>query len=116
PEAAACVLWIRVRRGRNDACDAGGPDGIGAGRSAAVRGTRFEGDVERRAVCVVLDLLGILNRFDFRVRLARAAMPALADDLAVFREHRADHWIGRGRAVAAPGETKGEPQELSVGH
>ena len=42
------------------------------------------------------------QRLDFRVRPAGAPMPALADDFALFQQHRADHRVRRGRAITAP--------------
>jgi hypothetical protein len=56
--------------------------------------------------------LRIAERLDFRVRQTRSPVPAAPDDLTAFHQHRADHWIRRSRAVAAPGEPEGEAHKL----
>ena len=103
-ECLAAMFRIGVRRADNDAPNAGGFDGVGARRRAAVRAARFECDIKRRAFGAVPTSLRIANRFHFRVRFARAMMPALADDFGVLHQHRADHWVGRSQPVGAARE------------
>ena len=54
----------------------------------------------------------VAQRFDFRVRPARPAMPALPNDFALLYQHGADHRIRRGRAVATPGEAESPAHEV----
>jgi len=103
------MFWIRIGCADDDASDAGGDDGIRARRRATVCATGFECDVKRRAARIVTAFVRAAKRLDFRVRQARAPMPAASDDFAAFHQHRADHWIRRSRAVAAPGEAQSRP-------
>ena len=43
------MFWVRINRANDDAFDAGGDDGVRAGRRAALGATRFERYVKRRA-------------------------------------------------------------------
>lgn len=65
--------------------------------------TRFERDIERCGSGFATALFRVTQCFDFRVSFAGAPMPAASDDLAALDQQRADHGIGRSRAVTAPG-------------
>jgi hypothetical protein len=56
---------------------------------------RLERDVHRRAGHVVTGVACRAQRLGFRVRLALAVMPALAEGPAVAYDHRTDGRIGR---------------------
>jgi hypothetical protein len=101
------MFRVRVNRADNNAFDAGGDDGVRAGRRATLRATRFERYEKRRAARIMAAFLRVAERLDFRVRSAGAPVPAASDDFAAFHQYRAHHWIRRSRAVTAPGEPEG---------
>jgi len=110
------MFRVRIGRADDDAFDSRRDDGVRARRRAAVRAAGFERDAKRRAARIETTFLRVMERLDFRVRQARAPMPAAPDDFAIVHQHRANHRIRRGRAVTAPGEAEGKPHELGVRH
>jgi hypothetical protein len=48
------------------------------------------------------------------MRQPGAMMPAATDDTRAFDEHGADHWVGRRRAVPAPGEPERELHIMGI--
>ena len=92
---------IRVERTDHDTRDLGLDERTAARRRPAVMIARLQRDVGRRPPQVVAASARVANRFDFRVRLAGTAVPALTERDAVTYENAADgrirHRIG-GRA------------------
>ena len=113
-EAPPGVARIGIGRAGHHPPDAGGDDRFRARRRAALRATRFESDVERGVFGIVSPFLRVADGFDFRVRLSRLPMPALADDLPAPDQHRADQRIGRSPPISAPRQSQGQPHEFSV--
>lgn len=113
-ESAAGMFRIRIRCADNHAFDFRRDDGFRARRRAAVRAAGFERHVKRRAFRRISALLRIAKRLDFRVWFARVPVPAASDDFAALHQHRADHRIGRSRAVAAPGEADGLSHVIQI--
>jgi hypothetical protein len=60
----------------------------------------------------VAALLRVAERLNFRVRQARAPMPAAPDDFSAFHQNGADHRVRRSRAIAAPREAQGKEQMM----
>ena len=84
------------------------------GPGAAGMAARLEIDEQRGAARAIA---GVVEREHFGVRLARARVPALADDHAVRRDDdRADQRIRRGDAFSAAGVKQRAPHEVGVGH
>ena len=73
---------------------------------------RLERHVHRR----VANLVALQQRLDFRMRLARALMPPLGNDLAVADDHRSNHRIGTHRVAAALRELERPAHEAFVVH
>ena len=97
-EAARRSSRVRVADRRDDRANSGLDERVRARRRSPVVGAGLERDVERRAA---RPLARRLERGDLRVRAAGPLVPALAHDLAVADEHRADDRI-RGRRPASP--------------
>ena len=89
PEAPAGGVLGRIIGGDDDAADAGAADRLGARRRAALVAARLQRHVQRRAAEVVVG--GGEDRLHLRVRTAQRAVEALAEDLLVARDDRADH-------------------------
>ena len=90
-EAASVDDGVRIARADDDTRDAGFDDRVGARRRAAVMGARLERDVERRAARL---LARLLERRGLGVAHELVLVPALADDLAVAHDDRADERDG----------------------
>src|SRR5258706_11253148 len=105
-KAPAAMPRVRIRRPGHVFLNPSGDNCVRAGRGATVRATGFKRDIQSRPFRVVPLLLGIAERFDLSMRLARAPVPTASDDFAAFHKHRADHWIWRSSAVAAPRKGK----------
>ena len=73
-EGAPGMFWVGVGSANDDALDAGGLDGLGAGRGAAMGATGFQRDVERRAAWIVAVALRIVQGFDLPMRQAGPMM------------------------------------------
>ena len=84
---------VRVAAGDDDAGDTGGNQRVGTGRGAALMRAGFEADVGGGAASLFACLP---QGMYFGVRLARADVKALADDLAAFDDDAADARIRRG--------------------
>src|SRR6185437_784572 len=82
----------------NDAREPGRGERIGARRRATVVAARLEREVCRSAAGRFAHRL---ERAHFRVRLARALVPALGEDPAVAHDHAAHARIRRRRVAAA---------------
>ena len=74
-----------------------------------MRAARLQRHVECCAVALVPPLLRISERLNFRMRLARAMMPAAPNDFAPLDQDCADHGVWRSRAIAPAGQTQGQP-------
>ena len=57
---------------------------------------------------------GVIEGFNLSMWGTCLAVPAAADDPAVFDEHGPHHWIWGGQASAAPGQTQGGPHPTLV--
>ena len=99
--ARARDFGIGIFERRDDARNAGGDDGVGAGRRLAVMRAGLERDVERRAA---RRRAGAAQGFDLGMRPAAGLGPAAADNDAVLDDHRADRRIRPGAAESAPAE------------
>ena len=97
---------------RHHAGDAGGDDGIGAGRRLAGMRTRLQRHIERGAA---RGLAGALERLRLGMRPAPGLGPATADNDAVLDHDRADGGIGPGAALPAPPERQCQLHEAPVG-
>ena len=115
PQAAAGGLLGRVVGGDDDAPDAGLDDRVGARRRLALVAARLERDVERRAFEVGHP--AGLDRVDLGVRAAVDLVPALAEHLAVARDHGADDRVRLDRPEPPAGELDRtrEMQPVGVG-
>ncbi len=100
------MFRIRVYRADDNAFDSRRNDGVRAGWRAAVCAARFECHVKRRTSGIVAALLRVAKRLNFRMGFACAPMPAAPDDFSAFHQHRANHRVGRSRAVAALRQTQ----------
>ena len=101
------MIWIWVDGGHDNLTNASANDGIRARRRAPVGTARFQSDVQLRSVNLCASAARVIQRFNFRVRFARPAMPATTNDLAGFHQNRAHHWIRRGLPIAAFGQSQG---------
>jgi hypothetical protein len=101
-EAAAGDLRVGVLHGAYDAADAGGRDGIGAGRCATVMRAGLERDVHRSAARPVT---GSRQGEALCVRPATLLRPAARDDLArrLVGDDGTDSRVGRRAAQHAMG-------------
>lgn len=113
-ESATGMGGVGIRGGNHDPVDAGGDDGLGAGRSASVGGAGFEGDVEGGPAKVMPPGPGIPDGFDLGVRQSGPMMPAVAEALPVADEHCADHGVGAGLAHAPAGQSEGTPHPVKI--
>ena len=73
---------------------------------------RFEGDISRRTNGSGRRRL---QRMNFGMRLARAQMPALANDDAVANENTANTGIGGGRKKTTLSQLQGARHEFVIG-
>ena len=113
-QAAPAVLRIRVDRAADHAGKARRNECVGAGRGASVGAARFERDVSGGPAGAGRIFQGA-QRFDFRVRLAGAAVVAARDDASVFDQHAADGGVGPGLADTAACELDRFAHEFFVG-
>jgi hypothetical protein len=97
---------------RHHARNAGGDDGVGAGRRFAEMRARLQRHIERGAA---RGLAGALQRLGLGMRPAAGLGPAAADDDAVLDHDRADGGIGPGAALPAPAERQRQLHEALVG-
>ena len=97
---------------RHHARDAGGDDGIGAGRRLAEMRARLQRHIERGAA---RGLAGARQRLRLGMRPAAGLGPAAADNDAVLDHDRADGGIGPGAALPAPAERQRQLHEALVG-
>ena len=102
---------IGIFQRRDDARDAGGNDGIGAGRRFAVMRARLKRDVKRRAARRVA---GAAQSFDLGVRAAAGLRPAAPDDHAVVDDDRANRGIRPGAAETAAAQCQRQRHEPPV--
>ena len=122
----AAILWVGVGEGVDDARDSGRGDRIGARADAPRLRARLQRDVkdspsEHPVSCpgcpdATASPLRVLDGRDFGVVAARAPVPALADDLAVLDDDRADGRVGARVPAAAPREVERAGHETGVGH
>ncbi len=114
-EAAARVGGIGIGGGDDDAGEAGGDDGIDAGRGAAMGGAGLEGDVEGGAMG--LGRAGeAAEGFDLGMGGAGGAVPAAGEQMAAGGDDEgADGGIGTGAAQATAGLAEGEAHPGFVG-
>jgi hypothetical protein len=91
-EASAVDLRVRVADRRDDARDPRLHDRVRAGWRRPVVRARLERDVERRPASPVA---GLRERGHLRMRRASPLVPALADDLTVEHDQRADQGMRR---------------------
>ncbi len=112
-EAAAVRLRVRIAGRRHDAGDSGRDDGVGARRRAALVRARLERDVERRAAGL---LARRLERDHLGVRPAGPLVPALADNLAVGDDDRADDRVRMRRSAPTLGELERMLEVVAVAH
>ena len=97
----ARVFRIRIGCPDDDLSYSCGDDGFRARRRAAVRATRFEGDVERSALRpLARDPQGL----DFGMGLAEPPMKALADDLGPLGDYATDHRVWLDEPLPPDGE------------
>ena len=107
----AAVRRVRVELARDNARDARLEQRIDARRSRTVVSAGLQRHVHRRAACT---LARIGEGGDLGVRAALAFVPALAHDLAVTHDDRADDRIGSRRAAAALGELDGALEKADL--
>src|SRR4029077_299730 len=110
PEPAAVHERVGVAGADDDARNPRGDDGIGAGRRPAVVRARLERHVEGRALGPIA---GLLQRDRLGVADSVVLVPALADDLAVVLDDRADERMIRGLPPSALGQLE---RPLEVAH
>ena len=88
--AAAGDLWKRIAHRDNDALQVRFQNRVGAGRRLAVMAAGFERHIQRAAA-------GLVARFrecvHFRMGFAETLVKAAANDLPIFRDHRADQRV-----------------------
>ena len=89
-ESAATDLRVRIAHARDDPGDAGGDDSVRARWRRTLVRTWLQRDVESRALGA---LAGSLQRDDLCVRRTAPRVPALADDLALGDDYRADERV-----------------------
>jgi hypothetical protein len=101
--ARAGDLRVGVFERGDHAGDAGGNDGIGAGRRLAEMRARLERHVKRGAA---RRLAGAAERLDLGMRPAADLRPAAADNDSAFDDDRADGriWPGAPKPAPAQGE------------
>ncbi len=97
---------------RHHARNAGGDDGIRAGRRLADMRTRLQRHVERGAA---RGLAGVIERHGLGMGTAACLRPAAADNDAVPDHDGADGGIGPGPALPAPPERQRQIHEAPVG-
>ncbi len=106
--ALPCHFGIGVFERRHHARNAGGNDGVGAGRRFAVMRAGLERDIQCRANC---RLTRAAQRLDLGMRPAAGLRPAAADNHAILDDDRADRRIGPGAAKPAPAEAQSQRHE-----
>ncbi len=102
---------VRVDLARENAGDARLEQRIDARWSRPVVSAGLQRHVHRRAACT---LACIGEGGDLGVRAALAFVPALAHDLALTHDDRADDRIGSRRAAAALGELDGALEKADL--
>ena len=107
----AAVRRIRVELAGDNARNARLEQRIDARRSRSVVSAGLQRHVHRRAACT---LARIGEGGDLGVRAALAFVPALAHDLALTHDDRADDRIGSRRAAAALGELDGALEKAGL--
>jgi len=114
-ETTPAVHRVRIAGPRDHAPDAGGNDGIGAGRGATVGAARFQRYVKRGAGNPMAFGVSVAERLNFGVRLASAVMPALANDGAFPDQDGADHGIGGSPPLGPARQAQCQAHESSIG-
>ena len=110
-ESLSADFRIGVGHGRDHAMNSGGDEGVGAGRSAALMGVRFEVDVESGAARFCRRRL---PGREFRRASRRVGVGSGADDVAVrVGDNGADVGIGRGQADALARQFQGAVESCS---
>ena len=98
--------WVGIFDGEDHTRDTCADEGVYAGWCASVMAARLECDVHS---CTGRPRARSAHRHNFRVRFARALVPALADELLALRDHAADARIWMRRLET----TRGERQSAS---
>ena len=114
-ESMASVGRVGIGGGNDHPADAGGDDGLGAGRGASVGAAGFECDVEGGTPWLATVAIGVAKGLDLGVGLAGALMPAFAKDPTVADENGADHRVGAGSTPRATGQREGPSHEPGIG-
>ena len=104
------IVWIG--RSDHDALDARLDDRVRARSGAAVVHARLERNVHRR----VARIIALEERLDLRMRLTRALMPPLGNDLAVADNDASNHRIRADRVAAALRELERAAHEAFIVH
>jgi hypothetical protein len=102
---------IGIFQCRDDARDARGDDGVGAGRRFAVMRARLERDVKRRPAS---GRACASQSFDLGMRPPAGLCPAAADDHPILDDHRADRRIGPRASQAPPAQRQRKRHVASV--
>jgi hypothetical protein len=103
-DPASRYLAKRIDPRRHDAADTRGDNGIHARRSFPKVGARLKRHVERRAF---RGIRGFPQGIDFRVRVAKSAMPPLPDGASIANDDGPDHGIRLHRTFAPPRQLEG---------
>ena len=107
-----CHFRIGILDRRHHARNAGGDDGIDAGRRLAEMRARLQRHIERGAA---RGLACTPQRLGLGMRPAAGLRPAAADDDAILHHDRADGRIGPGAALPAPAERQRQLHVALVG-
>ncbi len=107
-------LGKRVFHGRHHPADARLDDGLGAGRRFALMAARFQRDIKRAATG---RLTRLVESVDFRVRFAKALVPAFAGHGLPADDDRSHQRVGFHVTAAALGQEQGPLHHFFiVGH